>query len=99
MPVTPTGGVAGFEPGLKVRRETVQVQPGDTLVLYTDGVTEAMDEKDELYGEERLLAHLASEPGRTPAQTVSGLVESVRRFVGKREPSDDIAILAVRRRS
>jgi len=99
LPVTPTGGVAGFEPRLKVARQSVEVQPGDTLVLYTDGVTEAMNEEDELYGEERLLAHLASEPGRTAAETVSGLAGSVRRFVGVREPSDDIAILAVRRRS
>jgi sigma-B regulation protein RsbU (phosphoserine phosphatase) len=99
MPVTPTGGLAGFEPGLKVTRQSVQVQPGDTLVLYTDGVTEAMDGKDELYGDERLLAQLAAEPGRTASETVSGLVGAVRRFVGEREPSDDIAILGLRRRS
>jgi serine phosphatase RsbU (regulator of sigma subunit) len=56
-----------------------------------------MDEENTLFGEERLLAHLAAEPGRTAAETVDGLVAAVRRFVGKREPSDDIAILALRR--
>jgi len=99
LPVGPTGGLAGIEPGLKMTRKSIEFLPGDTLVLYTDGVVEAMDERDELFGDERLLAHLASAPGRTASETVSGLVGAVRRFVGKREPSDDIAILALRRRS
>jgi sigma-B regulation protein RsbU (phosphoserine phosphatase) len=98
LPVAPTGGLAGIEPGLRVSRSSIDLLPGDTLVLYTDGVTEAMSESDELFGDERLLAQLAAEPGRGPAETVSGLVGAVRRFVGKREPSDDIAILALRRR-
>ena len=99
LPVAPTGGVAGFEPGLKLTRQLLPLQPGDTLVLYTDGVTEAMDEGDQLFGDERLLSHLASEPGRTAGETVKSLSGAVRRFVGKREPSDDMAIVAVRRRA
>jgi sigma-B regulation protein RsbU (phosphoserine phosphatase) len=98
LPVGPTGGLAGIEPGLKVTRQSIDLLPGDTFVIYTDGVTEAANEADELFGDERLLAHLAAEPGRTPAETVSGLVGAIRRFVGNREPADDIAILALRRR-
>jgi phosphoserine phosphatase RsbU/P len=96
LPIESTGGLAGIERGLKVTRQSMDLLPGDTLVLYTDGVTEAMNESDDLYGDERLLAHLAAEPGRTAAETVSGLVRSVRAFVGNREPADDMAILAIR---
>ena len=99
LPLAPTGGVAGFEPGLKLSRQELPLQPGDTLVLYTDGVTEAMNEGEELFGDERLLAHLALEPGRSAAETVRSLSGAVKSFVGKREPSDDLAILAVRRRA
>jgi sigma-B regulation protein RsbU (phosphoserine phosphatase) len=96
LPIESTGGLAGIERGLKVTRQSMELLPGDTLILYTDGVTEAMNESDDLYGDERLLDHLAAEPGRTAAETVSGLVRSVRAFVGNREPSDDMAILAIR---
>jgi sigma-B regulation protein RsbU (phosphoserine phosphatase) len=99
LPVGSTGGLAGIERGLKISRQSMEFLPGDTIVLYTDGVTEAMNEGDELFGDERLLAQLASTSRGTPAETVSGLVDAIRRFVGKREPADDIAILALRRRS
>jgi len=97
LPVAPTGGLAGIELEMEWTRRSIPLRAGDTLVFYTDGVTEAMDEENALFGEERLLAHLAAEPGRTAAETVDRLVSAVRRFVGKREPSDDIAILALRR--
>jgi sigma-B regulation protein RsbU (phosphoserine phosphatase) len=92
-----TGGVAGFEAGLKIERRAVDVRAGDTVVMYSDGVTEAMNEADELFGEERLLAHFASAPGGAADTTVVGLRAAVRSFVGRREASDDIAIVAVRR--
>jgi len=99
LPVEATGGLAGIEPGLQLPRSSLELKPGDTLLLYTDGVTEAMNEEDALFGDERLLAHLAAEPGKSAAETVSRLVGALRGFVGKREASDDIAILALRRQS
>jgi sigma-B regulation protein RsbU (phosphoserine phosphatase) len=97
LPVAPTASVAGFERGMKVSSRSIDVRPGDTVVLYTDGVTEAMDEADELFGDERLLAHLSAHPGKSAAETVAGLVGAVRKFVGKREASDDLAIVALKR--
>ncbi len=97
FPVQPTAGLAGIVPGMEVGTQLIELRSGDTLVLYTDGVTEAHDAGDELFGEDRLLAHLAAQPGRTAAETVSGLVEAIRRFAGGREPADDIAIIAIRR--
>ena len=97
LPAGPTGGLAGIERGLKFTRQSIEFLAGDTLVLYTDGVTEAMNEQDELFDDERLLAHFAAVSSKTAAETVTSLVDAVRRFVGQREPSDDIAILAMRR--
>jgi len=99
LPVAPTGGVAGFMPGLKVTRSSIDVRPGDSVVLYTDGVTEAMDGSDELFGEERLVAQLAAQPGGTAAEAIAGVVGAVRAFVGARAAADDIAIVAIRRNS
>jgi sigma-B regulation protein RsbU (phosphoserine phosphatase) len=89
-----TGGLAGIEPGLEAPRSSLALEPGDTLVLYTDGVTEAMNPADDLFGDERLLVTPA---GTSAAETVSNLVAALRAFVGKREAADDIAILALRR--
>jgi len=97
LPAGPTGGLAGIERGLKFTRQSIEFLAGDTLVLYTDGVTEAMNEQDELFDDERLLAHFAAVSSKTAAETVTSLVDAVRRFVGQREPSDDIAIVALRR--
>lgn len=99
LPAAATGGLAGIAPGLEVSRQEIAFGPGDTLVLYTDGVDEAMNARDEPFGEERLLAQLNAEPGGSASETVSRLVSAVQRFVGEREPSDDIAVLAIRRRS
>src|SRR5262245_9468064 len=90
-------GLAGLEVGLQVPRNTITLSRGETLVLYTDGVTEAFDASDQMFGEEGLVAHLAAEPGRTARETVDGIAGAIRRFVGAEPQSDDIAILAVRR--
>jgi sigma-B regulation protein RsbU (phosphoserine phosphatase) len=49
------GTALGFEPGLQFERSELTLRPGDTLVLYSDGVTEAFDPQQECYGNERLL--------------------------------------------
>jgi len=97
FPVQKTGGLAGIEPGLQLPRSSFELEPGGTLLLYTDGVTEAMNEEDELFGDERLLAQLDAERRGSAAEIMTSLVKAIRAFVGKRVASDDIAILALRR--
>ena len=78
--------------------ETRQLPPGATLLAVTDGVTEAQGPRGDLFGRERLrkaLAARAAEPA-LPA-LVDGVVSVVRRFEARGEPSDDLAILAIRR--
>lgn len=74
----------------------LQLKPGDALYLYTDGVTEAADEQNTLFGEERLETLLADMGGK-PAEAVCGAVaESLRGFVGQAAQSDDITMLCVK---
>jgi sigma-B regulation protein RsbU (phosphoserine phosphatase) len=81
-------------------QETV-FDEGDLLLLYTDGVTEAMNERGELFGERRLLelmSHLAGKNGDMDAKNVVKAVNSaVQEFAGGAEQADDITVLALRR--
>ena len=72
--------------------ETRQVAPGDTIVIVTDGVNEAMNPDGELYGDDRLLACVQRESGG--ADTLGkALLEDVRRHADGQEQNDDITIM------
>ena len=73
---------------------TTALAPGETLVLYTDGVTEAMNGADELYGEARLRAR-SSTPADSPRGLIDGIITDVKRHSGETIQSDDITLLAV----
>jgi serine phosphatase RsbU (regulator of sigma subunit)/anti-sigma regulatory factor (Ser/Thr protein kinase) len=92
--VEKVGGIAlGFLPDLRYRSGVLQLNPGDALVLYTDGVTEAMNTGHQLFGAdaiERTLSKVAS------ARIIQGLLEDLRTFVGEAHQSDDITMLVIR---
>ena len=93
--------VAGALEGVEYETATLLLEPGDTLLLYTDGVSEAMNPANELFGEERLLARLKSsaERGMDSALTIcQDLDEAVFAFADGAEQSDDITLLALRYR-
>jgi sigma-B regulation protein RsbU (phosphoserine phosphatase) len=94
--VRPSGRVAGVMPDNPIEPETLQLDPGDTLVLFTDGVSEAFDKDEQLFGEERLLAHLAEAPGRTAQETTMNVLAAVRAHASGAKQSDDITIVSVR---
>ena len=77
--------------------DTIQLQPGDSLVLYTDGVTEAMNRERRLFSQKGILQAVQSGYGEsTPPVTIAQqLLEHVRLFAGGVPQSDDIAILAI----
>jgi len=91
------GTIAGVQPGLAFPSATVRLDPGDTLLLYSDGVTESFDSKGRAFGEEGLLTALAGLAAASARAVVERLRETVRAFAADAEPADDIAILAVRR--
>jgi phosphoserine phosphatase RsbU/P len=93
-----SGPVLGLLPGAQFTSETLSFGPGESLVLFSDGVTEAFDQSEDLLGEERLLEHLAREPGGSAAETVASVLGTVRRHASGAPQSDDVAIVTVRRR-
>ncbi len=74
----------------------MELAPGDTLVLYTDGITEAVNPQQEMFGDERLLQCLGCEQEQSASQTVTGLLEKVRSYISGAPQSDDITLIAVR---
>jgi sigma-B regulation protein RsbU (phosphoserine phosphatase) len=75
---------------------SVQLDPGDTLILYTDGITEAQDLRGELFGEARLEATIEGAQHAEPADLLRKVTESVGAFVGSAPVSDDITCLVLR---
>jgi sigma-B regulation protein RsbU (phosphoserine phosphatase) len=77
-----------------VERETLSLEPDDTFVLFSDGVSEAMNTAEDFYGEERLLAALAA--GGSASDIVKRVLADVGDFTAGAKQSDDITVLAVR---
>ncbi len=91
--------VLGIEPGHVYHNWQIQMNPGDTLFLYTDGVTEAEDVIPEEFGEDRLDRKLSEMSAMTVKEMADGIVLAVREFVGDAQQSDDITCLVVRLRT
>ena len=88
-----TGGlVLGVMPGIDYPNHTAQLRPGDRLVLYTDGVTEAFSPADEAYGTERLIAEVKAHGDGSAAALVEHICRSVTVFAGTAPQSDDITL-------
>ena len=93
-----TGGIAlGVMPDFEFDQDSIKLLPGDTLVLYTDGVTEAMNEDGEEYGMDRLCEVLASAPSIRAQDISDTIFESIREFAGEAPQSDDITCLTLHR--
>lgn len=89
--------LAGME-GISYPEFKIQMEPGDDLFLYTDGVTEATNERLELYGEERLLRALndSTTCNYGPSELLPYVKDQVELFVNKAEQADDITMLSVK---
>ena len=85
--------------GLGAELVEIGLQPGDGLLLYTDGVTEAHGPKREEYGEERVKAFAERNSSATPNELVRRLVADLQAFAGKAEQHDDMTIVYARRRA
>jgi PTS system mannose-specific IID component/fructoselysine and glucoselysine-specific PTS system IID component len=87
--------VIGGMSGMKYREYEIQLNPGDKIFVYTDGINEAMDERRNMFGTERIVRAL-NEAGNAPAKTVLETVrESVRAFVRDTEQFDDMTMLCL----
>ncbi len=92
-----TGGIAlGIASDLSYEQNTVNLSPGDTVIFYTDGVTEAMNSEDEEFGLGPLTEFFRENPPRDPEETTEAVFEAINAFSGGTSQSDDITCLVLR---
>lgn len=96
-PLDAPGIVLGVIEDAEISERSVQMAPGDTLVMYTDGVVEAIDADYHEFGEARLRALLAAAPAQSASELVQGISAAVSTFTGDDALFDDLTLMVVRR--
>jgi serine phosphatase RsbU (regulator of sigma subunit)/pSer/pThr/pTyr-binding forkhead associated (FHA) protein len=92
-----TGGlISGLFPSATYEQESLQLRPGDLLVIFSDGISEAMNAADEEFGDDRILASLQSGPGDEVQAVLDRLVGTVREFAAGTVQSDDMTAVVMR---
>jgi len=90
------GTVIGLFPDWIYNEGSVQLEPGDTLVAFTDGISEAMNEREEEWDEDRLIAAICESHNRTAADTIAHILDRVDAFTGGARQHDDMTLIVVR---
>ena len=91
-----SGPMLAFLERAEYRARTLRLSPGDALFLYTDGVTEALDPKNELFGDERLVRAVGAVANPEPRSLCNVVRATVAAFAAGAPQADDITVLAVR---
>jgi sigma-B regulation protein RsbU (phosphoserine phosphatase) len=91
----PTAMILGVASDAVVEARQVQIEPADRLLLFTDGLSEALNTKDEEYGEERLKSSLVRVHTLSPAAALERLLADVQSFCGGAPPHDDMTLMLV----
>ena len=86
----------GVETGWTFKKQHITLKPGTTVLLYTDGLTEAENEDHDQFGDRRLLDTLREMTVDSPETLVKEMNAAVHQFIGKAEQSDDLTVLAIR---
>ncbi len=97
LELTRTGLVLGIDEDFDFRQQTVQMQPGDFMVLYTDGVTDATDGAAQSFGDENLRRALGEQRSASAAEIVGGLERAIANFAGPAAQFDDITVVVAKR--
>jgi sigma-B regulation protein RsbU (phosphoserine phosphatase) len=94
------GGLpVGIQAEAKYESASVALAPGDWLIIFTDGLVEAVNARDEEFDERRLLATLESNVAATPKQLLERLMADLDLFVGSTPQHDDVTCLLMRAES
>lgn len=91
-----TGPVVGLLPNASYEMEVMRLQPGDLFVGYTDGISEAQNEQEEEWEEERFLAAARGAAGRSARQVVEAIFREADAFTGNARQYDDMTLLTVK---
>jgi RNA polymerase-binding transcription factor DksA len=91
----PTGAAIGLAEQSHFQQQTITLQEGDQLLMYTDGVVESANPAKEEFGEQRLEGVVQENAGRSPQQLIASLKEHLQQFSGATTPDDDTTIIAI----
>ncbi|MBN1993233.1 MAG: SpoIIE family protein phosphatase [Anaerolineae bacterium] len=91
FPLAINSGIAQF-----VQEISIDLVPGDGIVLYSDGITEAENEAGQFYGLERLCAVVSRHWAKSATEIKQAVVADVRRFIGRQKVFDDLTLLVVK---
>jgi hypothetical protein len=89
--------VLGMIPDVTFNEQRVELTSGDSLVVYSDGVSEAMNEAGDFFGDERLLAVVGQSAGLPPEAIGARVLDAVATFVGDAVPNDDLSLIVLKR--
>jgi len=95
--IAPTGIPIGMFCDARFSTSRVRLSPGDTILLYTDGLNEAANPAGQEYGLDRLSGHLAGNAARGPSDLLASCLRDLAAFRAGASPSDDLTLMAVRR--
>ncbi len=90
------GTVVGLMPSVRYQAQSVRMGPGDLLLFYTDGISEAMNLEDEEWGEDAMLAAAKRAPGAQPDEVLRTVFEAADQFTGEAPQHDDMTLMVVR---
>ncbi len=100
--INPPGMALGIDNGVVFNRVTTDftltLEPEDVLILYTDGVTEALDTQGEEFGLKNLVDSVTASAGEGAASIITRLTDDLRAFIGPQPQHDDITLIAIRKR-
>jgi serine phosphatase RsbU (regulator of sigma subunit) len=96
------GLILGFQPDVHYDQQTVTIRPGEVIVLYTDGITEAADPSsemvtDDLFGVERLVEVIRANLDRSAREIQSAILEAIARHTSNAPQYDDITLVVIKR--
>jgi serine phosphatase RsbU (regulator of sigma subunit) len=97
QPLTAAGLLLGVFPDIVLADNEIEMSPGDYLIFYTDGVTEAQNEQGEFFDEERLRNTITAGLGASAQQLLERVVTAVEQFTGATPQADDLTLVVVKR--
>jgi sigma-B regulation protein RsbU (phosphoserine phosphatase) len=95
--LTRTGIALGIIEAEQISERTIRVGPGESVLMYTDGITEAFSPSSDMFGESGLIDVIQSDPGQDAASMLDSILSNVKDFMASLPLSDDMTMLVVKR--
>jgi phosphoserine phosphatase RsbU/P len=96
-PLEKGGLIVGMMPSVPYEEETIPFNPGDLLVVYSDGITEAMNAEEEEFGEQRFIDLILQNKNELPESLIDIVINKVQEFSGCQTQADDVTLVIIKR--